>query len=316
MKKKQVIRGECFPAFSQRLRIASLSCLCFMIEYGTYANDDGPAIMNNNLKVKNEIVQDQGHNVSGIVTDEIGAPLPGTTIMVKGSTVGTVTDVDGNYNLSGLTGNETLVISFVGMLSQEIPVDGRNVINVQMRMDAVGIEEVIAIGYGTQKKRDVSSAISSVSSETYKDRPVSNFAQGIKGNVAGVIISNNNAAPGGGSNIVIRGISSVNASNAPLYVVDGQPLPDGYNKNESPLNFINPADIESIEILKDAASGAIYGTRAANGVVLITTKRGQSGKPKVGVKVSYGCKILFVKWMYLTVRISFNSMKNQDKTPM
>lgn len=272
----------------QFLRLASLTCFSLMVGFVSLAADDGPGLVSNSTASQPGLVQDQNQKVSGTVSDDTGAPLPGATIMVKGSSKGTVTNVDGNFSLDGLKGDETLVISFVGMLSQEIAIDGRTEINVQLTMDAIGIEEVVAIGYGTQKKRDISSAISSVSSETYKDRPVSNFAQGIKGNVAGVMISNNNAAPGGGSNIVIRGISSVNASNAPLYVVDGQPLPDSYNKTESPLNFINPADIESIEILKDAASGAIYGTRAANGVILITTKRGKSGKPKVAVRVSYG----------------------------
>lgn len=230
----------------------------------------------------------QQRTISGMVTDQYGEPLPGVTVMVKGTTQGIVTNVDGNYSLSNTPEDATLVFSFVGMKTQEVVVGDQITINVTMNEDAIGLEEVIAIGYGTVKKRDVSASISSVKSDVYLDRPVTNFAQGIKGNVAGVVISNNNAAPGGGSNIVIRGISSVNASNAPLYVVDGQPLPDSYNKNESPINFINPADIESIEILKDAASGAIYGTRAANGVVLITTKRGKTGKPKIGVKVSYG----------------------------
>jgi TonB-dependent starch-binding outer membrane protein SusC len=230
----------------------------------------------------------QSRTVSGMVNTQSGEPLPGVTVVVKGTTQGTVTDAAGNYSISNMPEDATLVFSFMGMKTQEVAVGDQLTINLTMMEDAIGLEEVIAIGYGTAKKRDVSSSIASVKSDVYLDRPVSNFAQGIKGNVAGVVISNNNAAPGGGSNIVIRGISSVNASNAPLYVVDGQPLPDSYNKNESPINFINPADIESIEILKDAASGAIYGTRAANGVVLITTKRGKSGKPKVGVKVSYG----------------------------
>ena len=255
--------------------------------------------------------------VTGTVTDETGAPLPGVNITVKGSFVGSVTNVDGNYSLTGLEGNETLVFSFVGMLSKEIAIDGKTEINVQLAMDAIGLEEVIAIGYGTVKKKiDVSSSISSVKSDVYLDRPVTNFAQGIKGNVAGVVISNNNAAPGGGSNIVIRGISSVNASNAPLYVVDGQPLPDSYNENRSPINFINPADIESIEILKDAASGAIYGTRAANGVVLITTKRGKFGKPKIGVRGIYGVQIALREMDVLNSEDFIGFTKSQEKTPM
>lgn len=247
------------------------------------------SVLENNLIVISPTPDiDQPNSVSGTITDESGIPLPGASVMIKGTFQGTVTDSDGKFVLTGITGNETLLVSFVGMLMQEIKIEGKTVIDVQMLTDAVGIEEVVAIGYGTQKKRDISSAISSVNSETYADRPVANFAQGINGNVAGVSISQTNGAPGGGSNIVIRGVSSVNASNAPLYVVDGQPLPDGFNKTESPLNFINPDDIESVEILKDAASSAIYGTRAANGVVLITTKSGKKGKGKVTVSVNYG----------------------------
>lgn len=271
----------------QFLRLASLSCLGFLVSFATQAADHG--LNKPDQAVSNmELVQDQVHKVSGTVTDESGAALPGTTIVVKGSTIGSVSDIDGNFNLSGLNGDETLVFTFVGMLPQEIAVAGKTVVNVQLKTDAIGIEEVVAIGYGTQKKRDVSSAISSVNSETYRDRPVSNFVQGISGQVAGVSISQTNGAPGGGSNIVIRGVGSVNASNAPLYVVDGQPLPDGFNKDESPINFINPDDIESIEILKDAASSAIYGTRAANGVVLITTKSGKKGKGSVNISIKSG----------------------------
>ena len=277
-----------FLPYSLFLRFASLTCLSLLLGFASLAADEGLSSINNSTGEKIAMIQDQDHKVSGTVTDETGAALPGATVMVKGSFVGSVTDIDGNFNLGGLKGNETLVISFVGMISQELAIEGKTVFNVQLTMDAVGIEEVVAIGYGTQKKRDVSSAISSVNSETYRDRPVANFAQGISGNVAGVSISQTNGAPGGGSNIVIRGIGSVNASNAPLYVVDGQPLPDGFNKNESPINFINPSDIESVEILKDAASSAIYGTRAANGVVLITTKKGKKGKGRVNVSVKYG----------------------------
>lgn len=277
-----------YSRHSQFKRFASLTCLSLLVGFASLAADEGLSTTTNFVEQKSEMVQDQDHKVSGTVTDETGASLPGATIMVKGSFIGTVTDIDGKFSLTELKGDETLVISFVGMLSQEIAIEGKSEISVLLKMDAVGIEEVVAIGYGTQKKRDVSSAISSVSSETYRDRPVSNFAQGISGNVAGVSISQTNGAPGGGSNIVIRGVGSVNASNAPLYVVDGQPLPDGFNKNESPINFINPDDIESVEILKDAASSAIYGTRAANGVVLITTKSGKKGKGQVSVSVSYG----------------------------
>lgn len=234
--------------------------------------------------------------VSGQVVDADKIPLPGVSVAIKGSSNGTITDFDGNYTLSNISADATLVFSFVGMKMQEIPVAGKSTINLTMEEDAIGLEEVVAIGYGTQKKRDVSSAISSVDSDVFKDRPVSNFVQGISGSVAGVSISQTNGAPGGGSNIVIRGVGSVNASNAPLYVVDGQPLPDGFNKEESPINFINPEDIESIEILKDAASSAIYGTRAANGVILITTKSGKKGKGQVSVSVKHGVQNVLRKY--------------------
>lgn len=300
MKKKRMNVRAWFRPNSHFLRFASLTCLSLSIGFASMAADDGLSITNNFTEKPSEMIQDQDHKVSGTVSDETGASLPGATVTVKGTFVGTVTDIDGKFSLAGLKGDETLVVSFVGMLPQELAIDGKTVIDAQLKMDAIGIEEVVAIGYGTQKKRDVSSAISSVSSETYRDRPVSNFAQGISGNVAGVSISQTNGAPGGGSNIVIRGVGSVNASNAPLYVVDGQPLPDGFNKNESPINFINPSDIESVEILKDAASSAIYGTRAANGVVLITTKSGKKGKGQVSVSVKYGVQNVLRQYDALT----------------
>lgn len=244
-----------------------------------------PLLINQNLS---RTIMPITFSVEGTVVDEAGEPLIGVNIQVKGTNHGTSTDFDGHFVLEDIDENAILVVTYIGYLSQEVAVAGKTTLNITLVSDAARLDEVVVVGYGTQKKGDVSAAISSVKSDVYLNRPITNFAEGIKGNVAGVMISNNNAAPGGGSNIVIRGISSVNASNAPLYVVDGQPLPDSYNKSESPLNFINPSDIESIEILKDAASGAIYGTRAANGVVLITTKRGQMGKPKISAKMSYG----------------------------
>jgi len=273
-----------------------LKSLCDQTNTSYEIRDRQIILKENNHAYLSAKQQPERKSISGLVTDETGAPLPGATVVVKGSAIGSVTDMDGNFNLSGLKGDEILVVTFVGMLSQEQTITGKTVINFQLKTDAVGIEEVVAIGYGTQKKRDVSSAISSVGSEVFKDRPVSNFVQGISGSVAGVSISQNNGAPGGGSNIVIRGVGSVNASTAPLYVVDGQPLPEGYNKNESPINYINPEDIESIEILKDAASSAIYGTRAANGVILITTKSGKKGKGTFNVSVKNGYQNVLRKY--------------------
>lgn len=237
----------------------------------------------------------QQKSVKGKVIDQTGASVPGASVIVKGTTTGVITDSFGGYTLSNIPENATLQFSFVGMKSQEITVGGKTTINVTLDDETIGIEEVVAVGYGVQKKRDISTAISSVSAEALKDQPVSNFAQAITGKMAGVRISNSNAAPGGGTNIVIRGVSSINASNSPLIVIDGFPMKDGFNKNENPLNSINPADIESIEVLKDASSSAIYGTQAANGVILITTKKGKTGKPSINVNVSTGMQQMINK---------------------
>ncbi len=237
----------------------------------------------------------QQKSVKGKATDNTGSPIPGVSVMIKGSTTGTITDADGLFTLTNLPNDAVLKFTFIGMKTQEFNVGNKTIINVKMEDDFIGIDEVVAIGYGAQKKKDVSTAISSVSSEDLKDKPVSNFAQAISGKMAGVRISNTNAAPGGGTNIVIRGVSSINASNSPLVVIDGFPMKDGFNKNENPLNSINPADIESIEVLKDASSSAIYGTQAANGVILITTKKGKSGKPTINVNVSSGMQQMINK---------------------
>ena len=241
-----------------------------------------------NIKSKEFNSSQQEKSIKGAVKDGSGAPIPGVSVVVKGTTRGSLTDLDGNYSMTGVSNGNVLLFSFVGMNTKEVTVGNQSVINVTLEESTIGIEEVVAIGYGAQKKRDISTSISSVSSDDLKDKPNSNFAQAISGKMAGVRISNTNAAPGGGSNIVIRGVSSINASNSPLVVIDGFPMKDGFNKNENPLNSINPSDIESIEVLKDASSSAIYGTQAANGVILITTKKGKSGKPSINVNVSTG----------------------------
>lgn len=241
-----------------------------------------------NIKPKELNSSQQEKSVNGAVKDASGSSIPGVSVVVKGTTRGTLTDQDGNYFITGVSNGNVLQFSFVGMNTKEVTIGNQSVINVTMEESTIGIEEVVAIGYGAQKKRDISTAISSVSSDDLKDKPNSNFAQAISGKMAGVRISNTNAAPGGGTNIVIRGVSSINASNSPLVVIDGFPMKDGFNKNENPLNSINPSDIESIEVLKDASSSAIYGTQAANGVILITTKKGKTGKPSINVSVSTG----------------------------
>lgn len=226
--------------------------------------------------------------LTGKITDDKSEPLPGVSVIVKGTQRGTISNTDGGYSIALPDGDVSLVFSFVGYLNQEIVVSNQTVLDVALAVDMKALDEVVVVGYGTQKKRDVSTAISSVSSRDLKDKPMANFAAAMAGKMAGVKISNSNTAPGGGTSIRIRGVSSINASNNPLIVIDGFPLKDGFNKDENPLNGINVADIESIEVLKDASSSAIYGTQAANGVILITTKKGKKGKPTLSINASHG----------------------------
>jgi TonB-dependent SusC/RagA subfamily outer membrane receptor len=251
----------------------------------------------------------QQQKIGGTVTDVKGAPVPGANVVVTGTVLGTMTDLSGKYTIEIPQGAKSLTFSFIGMKSQEIIIGASTQINVTLVESAVGLEEVVVIGYGTMKKRDVSTAIFSVSSDNLKDKPVSNFAQAITGNMAGVRITTTNAAPGGGSQISIRGIGSINAATSPLFVIDGFPLKDGFDKYENPLNSINPADIESIEVLKDASSSAIYGTQASNGVILITTKGGKTGKPVISVNVNTGFQNMINKVDMLNKRTIYNILR-------
>ncbi|HKZ39017.1 MAG TPA: TonB-dependent receptor, partial [Chryseolinea sp.] len=205
-------------------------------------------------------------------------PLPGVNVLVKGSTVGTTTDAQGKYSLSVPDENSVLVISFIGYTTQEIVVGTQTNINVKLIPDVRQLGEVVVVGYGTQKRTSVTGAISSVSSEDIKLQPVLNIGQALQGRVAGVTVVNN-GAPGAAPIVRVRGVGTVNNAN-PLYVIDGFPTSD--------LNSLNPKDIESLEVLKDASAAAIYGSRAANGVILITTKRGSNQKLSVTLDSYYG----------------------------
>ena len=214
--------------------------------------------------------------VIGQISDSSGDPLPGVTVIIKGTTKGTITDFDGNFTLGDISSTDVLVFSFVGMLTQEIPVGANSMFNISMKEDAIGIEEVVAVGYGTQKKATLTGSIETVSSETFKDRAVSSPALSLQGQSPGLVVTRSSSRPGNeGIDLQIRGVSSVNGGD-PLIVIDGSPVIN----NETFYNM-NPDDIEAISILKDA-SAAIYGSRAANGVILVTTKRGK-GKMKVDV---------------------------------
>jgi TonB-linked SusC/RagA family outer membrane protein len=235
--------------------------------------------------------------ISGKVTDVSGGPALSVTIIAKGTSIGTITDTDGNYTLDNIPDDATLVFSFMGMLTQEIPVDGKTTINVTMLEDSKALDEVVVIAYGTVKKRDLTGAVSSVKASDINLSVASSIGHALKGKAAGLMITQNSAQPGGGLEILIRGAGSVISSNQPLYIVDGFPIatldqPGSGNERldagtQSILNFVNPNDISSVEVLKDASATAIYGARAAHGVVIITTKRGMAGKAVVTYNTSY-----------------------------
>lgn len=209
--------------------------------------------------------------VTGKVTDETGKPLQGATVQVKGTSLATATGADGSYSLMAPSGASRLVISSVGFTEQEISIDNKSEVNISIVSNTAALEDVVVIGYATVKKKDVTGAVAGINQKDIRSRPVDNAIQAMQGKVAGVDISSNER-PGTVPNINIRGVRSLTASNSPLFVVDNIPLITGGIEN------INPNDIESIDVLKDASATAIYGSRGANGVVIITTKQGKSGK--------------------------------------
>ena len=211
--------------------------------------------------------------VSGQVGDEQGQALPGATVLEKGTTNGTVTDIDGNYTITVAEG-ATLLVSFVGYQSQEVSVNGRATVDVRLSVDVAALEEVLVVGYGSVKKSDLTGSLSSVSAEDFQDFPIVDASQAIKGLAAGVSVTQNSGVPGGDTKIRIRGANSILGGNDPLLVVDG--IQTNIN-----LSDINPNDIESIQILKDASATAIFGSRGANGVILVTTKEGTEGPVKL-----------------------------------
>ena len=216
--------------------------------------------------------------ISGSIKDEKGEPLQGASVVVKGTTTGTMTDLSGNFTLNVPSAQSVLVISFTGMQSKEMTVGNQTVFNIQLEVDSETLQEVVVIGYGTQRRSDLTGAVGSVRAEQLQERPAASLNQALSGRISGVQVNTNSGRPGGRANVRIRGFSSINSSNNPLYVVDGVQLPVGNQAQASQaIDYINPNDIVSVEVLKDASSTAIYGSRGANGVILVTTKRGKSG---------------------------------------
>ncbi len=254
-----------------------------------------PAYLNEDLSQQQEI------KVQGRVTDEYGDPMPGVSVLVAGTMNGTITNMDGHFILDNVPEGAALMFSFIGMKSQSVDVNSRSTINVRMEQESVGLDEVVAVGYGVMRKSDLTGATSRLTEGNMNKSVASSPTEMMQGRVAGVNVSQNSGEPGSGMSVRVRGTNSIRSGQEPLYVVDGVPLdnsdltPDGatpaginQSSNKNPISFLNPEDIESIDILKDASSTAIYGARGANGVILITTKRGTKGEGNISYDGYYG----------------------------
>ena len=234
-------------------------------------------------------VQGQERVITGKVTSQDDSlALPGANILVKGTTTGAVTDFDGNYSIKVPGDKAVLVFSYIGFVPIEETVDSRSKIDVSLATDATSLNEVVLIGYGSQRKGDLTGSVETLNEKTVADLPVASVDQKMVGQIAGAQVLQQTGAPGGGSSIRIRGNGSIGAGNEPLYVVDGHPYASSNNQTLNPLIFINPSNIESITVLKDASSTAIYGSRGANGVVLITTKTGRFNQNSISVNIKTG----------------------------
>lgn len=225
--------------------------------------------------------------IKGKVTDETGAPIPGVTILLQGSTSGTVTDIDGNYTIEAAEG-QVLVFSFIGYQTLNRVVGTSSILDVRMSVEENNLQEFVVVGYGTIQKKDITGAVSAISSDKIKDQQVPSLDLALAGQMAGVVVTQSTGAPGGGASVRIRGAGSLSAGNEPLYVVDGFPVTNDFDQRNNPLNTINPADIDNIQVLKDASATAIYGSRGANGVILITTKSGKNGTSRIDFNISTG----------------------------
>ncbi len=233
-------------------------------------------------------IQAQGKIISGTVSSENGAPLPGVNVIAKGTTIGVSADFDGIYTIDVPEGVTTLVFSYIGFSPQEITIGDQTTINVELQESAVALDETVVIGYGTRDREDLIGAVSAIQAKGIAEQPITTFEQALSGQVSGVQLRQN-GAPGGGPELLVRGVASTGSNNAPLYVVDGIPLGNVNSQRDNfILSAIDPNSIESISVLKDASAKAIYGSRASNGVVVITTKRGKLGKPTITFGTSAG----------------------------
>ncbi|WP_425883115.1 SusC/RagA family TonB-linked outer membrane protein [Parabacteroides sp. ASD2025] len=269
--------------FLPKGRNTVVNCLSQIFEDSgvTYVFEDDYIVLTKRAQAKeNPVAQQSGKIINGVITDETGLSVIGANVVVKGTTIGTVTDVDGKFSIEVPSDDAILVVSYIGYMEQQIPVKKQKNWAIVLKEDSQSLDEVVVVGYGTQRKGNIATAVTTVKAETLQNRPVQTVGEALQGQVPGLRVTGK-GAPGESPSLQLRGSSVLKADNstAPLILVDGVP---------ADFNFLNPEDIESINVLKDAASSAIYGSRAANGVLLITTKRGKEGKPTFRYNGSVG----------------------------
>jgi TonB-linked SusC/RagA family outer membrane protein len=277
--KRKILRRSLLIELKRQFVIMPITTVCLFLFSPLLLAED---VVSSSFGQGTELMeQEQDQPVTGTVTDQDGQPVPGVTVMVQGTSNGTITDSNGNYELSSVSEDATLLFSFIGMESKEIIRDNRQVIDVVLTESMIGLDEVVVVGYGTQKKSDITGSVVSIDAEDLESSPRVSVEQMLQGAAAGLNITVNQSSAEGSSNtMLIRGANSISAGNNPLVIMDGIP----YSGN---LSELNPKDIASIEVLKDASSTAIYGARGANGVILLTTKMGESGQLKVNYEGSY-----------------------------
>lgn len=279
---KSIGRASSMGSFLKTLNYVAFTLLFLLTANSLLANNGNSNDQSNNSTT--EFFQEI--TVTGTVTDATsGEPMVGTAVTIEGTTIGQITDIDGNYSINVPDGNAVLVFQFVGYNIERVPVGNQTTINVSLAPSIESLDEVVVVGYGTQTKRTVTGAIQNLDAEELTTLPVTTTAQKLQGKLSGVQINQTTGKPGEGMKIRVRGQASITAGNEPLYVVDGFPI-DGN------IDDLNPNDIESISVLKDAASTSLYGSRAANGVIMVTTKRGEAGKIKVNFSTYFGMQVL------------------------
>lgn len=277
---------------------------------------------------KPEVAQQPSGQVTGKVVDQKGEPMPGVTVAVKGTTTGTITDFNGNFKLVVPEAGKVLQFSFVGFQPQEMTIGTQNTFNVKLVEDVMELEEVVAVGYGVQRKSDLTGATSRLTEDNMNKSVATSPVEMMQGRVSGVNITQNNGEPGAGMSVRIRGSNSIRSGQEPLYVIDGVPLDNsnvtptggsaagyGSGASKNPISFLNPEDIESIDILKDASSTAIYGARGANGVVIITTKKGKQGRSSITYDGYTGISQIREKLDLLSAE-EFRSYTKEDGTKL